>query len=179
MKKRRFLKVMEILSVFTILFFMAGYSMAQQNNAWIEFGDIDQSAEDAQYIQWEIKASKFYGVTIYFEDDDGDDFEVTFNTEDGNDKAYSDYFIVKIGDNYYDTNPSREMFEADLDAIINDDWDGAHSYTAGDPDAKIEKIRVAGDNLQFYSITLADNENFDNPCWQIDVSEKGWVGLES
>ena len=102
MKKRIFLKVMEILSVFTILFFMAGYSAAQGNNAWIEFGDIDQSAEDAQYIQWEIKASKFYGVTIYFEDDDGDDFEVTFNTEDGDDKAYSDYFVVKIGNNYYD-----------------------------------------------------------------------------
>lgn len=47
---------------------------------------------------------------VYFEDDNGDDFEVTFNTEDGDDKAYSDYFVVKIGDDYYDTSPSKKTF---------------------------------------------------------------------
>ena len=74
MKNRMFLKIMLIsLFVFITVFFMVNLTYAQQNSSWIEFDDIDQLAEDAQYIQWEIKAYKFYTVTIYFEDDDGDD----------------------------------------------------------------------------------------------------------
>lgn len=173
MKNGNFLKVLGTsLFILITLFFMVNNTLAQE--VWIEFDDIDQIAEDAQYLQWEIKASRYYQVTVYLEDDDGDNFRVVFRTEDGNDEADSDYhYVVKIGEDYTDSSPSKETYEADLDSLINDDW-GEYSYTAGDNDAKIKKIRIHGNDFYLYSITLADNENFDNPCWLIDVSEADW-----
>jgi hypothetical protein len=63
---------------------------------------------------------------VYFEDDNGDDFEVTFNTEDGDDKAYSDYIVVKIGDDYYDTSPRKRPLVVDF---LKLSWIGKSGYS--------------------------------------------------
>ncbi|MBN2435562.1 MAG: hypothetical protein JXK07_09895 [Spirochaetes bacterium] len=178
MNKKQSLKTVGIiLCLFIALFFVHTTESIAFSSANIEF-DIDESVEDAKYLQWKIKASKDYMVYIYLRSKDGELLCIKFDTR----KSKGDYdfskdysLYVGIGSDYADGD--AEVYESesfyDLISLYISEKDDSEFYS---PDtAKIEMIRIAGDDFSLYSITLADNYDSDDPCWQKDASD--WDNL--
>jgi len=181
MRKTRFLKVLGIgLFLFVSLFFIANRSLAEK--PWIEFDDIDESADDAQFIRWEIKAEKAYDVVVYMEDDDGHDFSIVFRTRDDEneyDTSDDDRLVVGIGkeDDYY-IDDTKRIYESRSFAYLTFKHSSENSsidYNFDD-DTMVEKIRIYGEDFQLYSIALADNDYFDDLCWKREAIDWGNFG---
>jgi hypothetical protein len=180
MKKLWFLRALGIsLFLFTAIFLASSQALAT-TDTYIQFGSIGKSATDAQYLKWEIKAKKTYEVVLHMVDDNGARFTITFKTSDPGSTPYtisSSNYIVKIDTDYYDSSsPDTMTYEANLDSLINlilYALGGTHSYTSGDADAKIEKIRIYGDDFTIYSLTLSNSLN--TPKWEInDTNFEDW-----
>ncbi|MEW6381723.1 MAG: hypothetical protein AB1611_19265 [bacterium] len=177
MKKIWFLKALGIgLFLLTMFFFTGSQLLAATTDTYIEFDDIDEAS---RYIQWEIEAAKTYDVVVYMVDDAGDDFTITFKAVDNTTTVYSipssDSYVVNIGTGFFNaTAATRETYEADLSDLTSRNFAilmGTHFYTPGDPQAKVEKIRIYGDDFILYSIALANNSNFTSPDWIVDDSD--------
>lgn len=178
MGKISLLKVLGIvLFLFVSLFFMANRSWAEK--PWIEFDDIDESADDAQFIRWEIRAEKTYDVVVYMEDDDGNDFSIVFRTRD-NENEYGisedDRLVVGIGkeDDYYfdDTKRTYESKSFAYLTFRHSSENNSITYNFDD-DTMVRKIRIYGEDFQLYSIAMADNDYFDDLCWEKEAIRWG------
>jgi hypothetical protein len=177
MKKIRFLKVLGIgLFLFVSLFFIANRSLAEK--PWIELDNIDESADDAQFIKWEIKAEKAYDVVVYMEDDDGNDFSIVFRTRDDEneyDTSDKDRLVVGIGkeDDYYIDDTKRTYESKSFTYLTSKHSSENSSITYNfDDDAMVNKIRIYGEDFKLYYIALADSDYFDDLCWEREAS--GW-----
>ena len=181
MGKIGFLKVLGIgLFLIVSLFFMANRSLAEK--PWIEFDDIDESADDAQFIRWEIKAEKAYDVVVYMEDDDGNEFSIVFRTRDDEneyDTSENDRLVVGIGkeDDYY-IDDTKRTYESRSFAYLTFKHSSENSsidYNFDD-DTTINEIRIYGEDFNLYSIALADNDYFDDLCWEREAIDWGNFG---
>ena len=111
-------------------------------------------------------------------------FQITFSTTDAT-NAYSvssASYVDNIGTSYYSTSPTTETFTANLSNLMStfSILGGTHGFTAGDPQAKVDKIRIYGDDFTLYSICLADNSSYSSPEWEIDSSDfGGWTNVTS
>jgi len=181
MGKIRFSKVSGIgLFLFVSLFFIANRSLAEK--PWIQFDDIDESADDAQFIKWEIKAEKAYDVVVYMEDDDGNEFSIVFRTRDDEneyDTSNNDRLVVGIGkeDDYYFDNTKR-IYESKSFAYLTFKHSSENSSITYnfDDDTMVNTIRIYGEDFQLYSIGIADNDYFDDLCWEREAIDWGNFG---
>ena len=164
MKKIRFLKVLGI-SLFLMgsLFFTVNQSLAEK--PWVEFGDIDESADDAQCIKWEIKAEKAYDVVVYMEDDDGNEFSIVFRTRDDEneyDTSDSDRLVVGIGkeDDYY-FDDTRRIYESKSFTYLTSQHSSENNNITYhfDDETMVKEIRIYGEDFQLYSIALGENNS--------------------
>ncbi|MEW5801549.1 MAG: hypothetical protein AB1847_05515 [bacterium] len=174
MKKIWFLKALGmVLFLFTALFFTANQILAATTDTYIEFDNIDESAQNAQYIRWEAKAKLAYDVVVTMIDDDGNKFTVTFSTKDDSNPytVSSSSYVNNIGTSYYNTNPSIQTFEASFNTLMSNFFilGGTHFYTPGNSRAKIDKIRIYGDDIYLYYFGLANG--LGSPVWEIDDSD--------
>ncbi|MEW5804489.1 MAG: hypothetical protein AB1847_20540 [bacterium] len=178
--KEAFLKVLGIiLFLFTSLFFVANQTLAWYM-PMIEFPLINKSANDAKYMQWKIKAQRAYNIEVHMEDDEGNDFIIEFETKDEHDDedydaSDNDRLVVRIDENYYDD--TERIYESasfsDLMSLhLSKNSNVAYNCTG---DVIIKKIIIYGNDFTLYSITLADNKSFNNPCWEKDASN--WNNL--
>ena len=178
MEKIRLLKVWGI-SLFLMgsFFFTANQSLAEK--PWVELGEIDESADDAQCIKWEIKAEKAYDVVVYMEDDDGNEFSIVFRTRDDEndyDTSDNDRLVVGIGkeDDYY-FDDTKRIYESKSFTYLTSKHSSENSSITYnfDDDTMVNEIHIYGEDFKLYSITLADNDYFDNLCWEKDASYWG------
>lgn len=170
--------------LFTACFLTISRTQAASADTWLEFNNLDQPIAKAQYIRWEIEARKSYEVMVYIVNEKGLKFTISFRTGDAGD-PYSipsaNSYLVNIGEEYFDpSNPDNKLFEACFPALMDifSILGGTHTCTPESPEARIDKIRIYGDDFVLYSITLAAQDDFSSPGWKIDESDfETWGNL--
>ncbi len=183
MKKIWLLKILGInLLLFIALFLVAKATRASSPDVLtrpnISFSDINESAE---YIQWEIKANENYVVEVNMVDEDGNKFSISFNTNDyyeEYDTSDNNSLIVGIGDDDDYADGKKKIYTAKFFSYLtskhlSENNDITYNYTN---EATVRTIIIAGLDFSLYSITLDDNDNFDDPYWERDASD--WDDLD-
>ena len=178
MCKIRFLKVLGIhLLLFIALFLVVKPTQASSPDAItrpsISFSDINELAE---YIQWEIKANENYRIEINMEDEDGNKFSISFDTNE----YYEEYdtsddralrIVIGHDDDY--ANGTKKMYTSRSFSYLtskhfSENNDITYNYTN---EATVRSIYIVGIDFSLYSISLDDSDTFDDPCWQKDASD--------
>jgi len=187
MKKIWLLKVFGIcLCVCIGLFLFTPYlQAATPTYIQLEFSDIDY--DEAQYIKFIIDADEDFDIVLYMKDNDNNTFRVWYQTENNEDTGDykddnddNDGLAIFLDEDEYVTGHD-ETFNSfthgnsfSLDEYINTHWQ-KREYN-GDS-AKLEKIRIQGNEFKLYYIAIDDGD-FSDPTWELDVSDENWDDLD-
>jgi len=139
--------------------------------------DINEPISDASYMQFKIEAAEHYRVTVWLEDGDGETIKISFSSQD--DYSQGDYELDEEEDYlfiYFSSSTityESESFDDLISLFISEDDDSSFDLT---DDPEITRIQISGGMyFNFYSIALADNEDFDDPSWSKDAAD--WSNL--
>jgi len=173
MKKIWLLKVLAItFIIFISHILIINNALALMPSSSIGF-DINESISDASYLQFKIEAAEHYTVTMCLEDGDGETIKIRFSSQDDYDPG--DYKLNEEEDRltiYFSSSTityESEPFEDLISLFLSEDDDSIFDLT---DDPEITKIQINGGMyFNFYSIALADNEDFDDPCWSKDAAD--------
>jgi hypothetical protein len=139
--------------------------------------DINKSISDANYLQFKIEAAEHYSVSVWLEDGDGETIKIRFSSQDQYDPG--DYKMAEEEDRltmYFSSSTityESESFEDLISLFLSEDDDSTFDLT---DDPEITRIQISGGMyFNFYSIALADNEDFDDPSWRKDAAD--WSNL--
>jgi len=176
MNRRFIIQTLGISLVILLAPFFINKALASYAASSIGF-DINKSISDARYLQFKIKAAEHYRVTVWLEDGDGETIKITFSSQD--DYTQGDYELDEEEDYLFiDFSSSTityesEPFEDLISLFLSEDDDSTFDLT---DDPEITRIQISGGMyFNFYSIALADNEDFDDPSWSKDAAD--WSNL--
>lgn len=176
MNRRFIIQTLGISLVILLVPFFINKSLAMMPSASFGFS-INESISDAKYLQFKIEATEHYILHVWLEDGYGETIRISFSPED--DYEQGDYKVIEDDDyllidfSSSTTTYESESFEDLVSLFLSEDDDSTFDLT---DDPEITRIQMfITNNIKLYSITFADNENFDDPCWEKDASD--WNNL--
>ncbi len=176
MNRRFIIRTLGISLVILLAPFFIKNALASYAASSIGF-DINESISDTNYMQFKIETAEHYSVSVRLEDGDGETIEIRFRSQDQYDPG--DYKLDEEEDRltmYFSSNTityESESFEDLISLFLSEDDDSTFDLT---DDPEITRIQISGGMyFNFYSIALADNEDFDDPSWSKDAAD--WNNL--
>lgn len=176
MNRRFIIQTLGMSLVILLVPFFINKSLALMPSASIGF-NINKSISDANYLQFKIEATEYDIIHVWLEDGDGETIRISFNPQDDYDQG--DYELVEEDDFlfiYFSSSTityESESFENLVSLFLSEDDDSTFDLT---DDPEITRIQIFITNsLKLYSIAFADNEDFDDPCWEKNASD--WSNL--